>query len=251
MAMLKLNADMGESFGPWIMGMDERVMPYVDLANVACGFHASDPDTMRRTVRLAVRHHVTVGAHPAYPDLVGFGRRSLACSAAEIENLVLYQLGALAAMCRAEGTSLGYVKPHGALYNDIARDPEKLAAVMRAVVAFDAGLPLMVMATRDNGPVRELAYQEGAKLWFEAFADRAYDSAGRLVSRREPGAVHHDADIIVDQARRIALGQPLSATDGTELVLDADTLCVHGDNPESIAAVKAIRQALDEMKSSV
>ncbi|GGX78374.1 UPF0271 protein [Litchfieldella qijiaojingensis] len=250
MATLLLNADMGESFGPWVMGLDEQVMPYVDLANVACGFHASDPDTMRLTARLAARHDVTVGAHPAYPDLVGFGRRSMACSALEIENLVLYQIGALAAICRAEGARLGYVKPHGALYNDMMRDPDKLAAIMRAVAAFDAELPLMVMATREPTPTRELARREGVTLWFEAFADRAYDGEGRLVSRREPKAVHHDPDVIVDQARRIALGQPLTASDGSELVLEADTLCVHGDNPESIAAVQAIRQALHEIEVS-
>ncbi|MFC3285223.1 5-oxoprolinase subunit PxpA [Litchfieldella rifensis] len=250
MAALLLNADMGESFGPWIMGLDEQVMPYVDLANVACGFHASDPDTMRLTVRLSAKHGVTVGAHPAYPDLVGFGRRSLACSPTEIENLVLYQIGALAGICRGEGTRLGYVKPHGALYNDMIHDPDKLAAVMRAVVAFDPELPLMVMATRDPAPARELAQREGVTLWFEAFADRAYDGQGRLVSRREPGAVHHDPAVIVDQARRIALGQPLTASDGSELVLVADTLCVHGDNPESVAAVKAIRQALREVGAS-
>lgn len=248
--MLLLNADMGESFGAWTMGLDDQVMPYVDLANVACGFHASDPDTMRRTVRLAIRHNVMVGAHPAYPDMVGFGRRSLACSVTEIENLVLYQLGALAAMCRAEGARLGYVKPHGALYNDIARDPQKLAAVMRAVAAFGEDLSLMVMATRDNAPAQRLADQAGVPLWFEAFADRAYDGSGRLVSRQESGAVHHDTATIVDQARRIALGLPLEARDGSELILKADTLCVHGDNPESVAAVKAIREALDAVGAS-
>ncbi|MDN3520790.1 5-oxoprolinase subunit PxpA [Halomonas ramblicola] len=242
-----LNADMGESFGPWVMGLDDQVMPHVDLANVACGFHASDPHVMRRTVRLAVAHGVRVGAHPAYPDLMGFGRRSMACSPAEVEDLVLYQLGALAGICEAEGTRLHYVKPHGALYNDMARDPELLAAVMRAVRAYDPGLPVMTMATRDDAPVRRLAGELGVTPWFEAFADRAYDGAGRLVSRREPGAVHHDPEAIVDQARRIASGLPLTASDGSELRLEADTLCVHGDNPESIAAVKAIRQALAEI----
>lgn len=247
MPKLLLNADMGESLGPWIMGLDQEVMPYVDLANVACGFHASDPDTMRRTVQLAVAHGVKVGAHPAYPDLVGFGRRSLACSPAEIENLVLYQLGALAALCRAEGARVAYVKPHGALYNDMMQDPAKLEAVIRAVAAYDPALPLMVMATRDQDPVRELAAKHGVRLWFEAFADRAYDAQGYLVSRRLPGAVHHDPAIILEQARRIATGEALTASDGSELRLYADTLCVHGDNPESIAAVKAIRQALDQL----
>lgn len=250
MKILLLNADMGESFGPWVMGLDHEVMPYVDLANVACGFHASDPDTMRSTARLAAAHDVIVGAHPAYPDLVGFGRRALACSSEEVENLVLYQVGALAALCRAEGARLGYVKPHGALYHAMMHDPETLAAVMRAVVAFDAELPLMVMATRDPAPARALAAEHGITLWFEAFADRAYDAQGRLVSRREPGAVHHDAEVIVDQARRIATGKPLDASDGSELVLSADTLCVHGDNPESIASVKAIRQAINGLGQS-
>lgn len=247
MTAILLNADMGESYGPWVMGLDHEVMPHVDLANVACGFHASDPDVMRTTVRLAKQHGVRVGAHPAYPDLVGFGRRSLACSAAEIENLVLYQLGALSGMCRAEGLEVSYVKPHGALYNDMARDAEIMAAVMRAILAFDPRLPLMAMATRDTSSARALAEAQGVTLWFEAFADRAYDGEGRLVSRREPGAVHHDPAVIVDQARRIATGQPLIASDGSELRLAADALCVHGDNPESIAAVRAIRQALGEL----
>ena len=250
MKRLLLNADMGESFGPWVMGMDHEVMPHVDLANVACGFHASDPDVIRMTVRLAKRHGVTVGAHPAYPDMVGFGRRSMACTAEEVENLVLYQVGALAGVCRAEGLEVGYVKPHGALYNDMMRDPETLEAVMRALVAFDARLPLMVMATRDTAPAQAMAEQHGLTLWFEAFADRAYDGEGRLVSRRELGAVHHDPDVILDQAQRIARGLPLTASDGSDLVLVADTLCVHGDNAESIAAIKAIRDALNGLASA-
>ena len=245
-----LNADMGESFGPWVMGLDAEVMPHVDLANVACGFHASDPHVMRRTVRLAIQHGVRVGAHPAYPDLMGFGRRSMACSPAEVEDLVLYQVGALAGICQAEGTRLHYVKPHGALYNDMVREPALLEAVMRAVLAFDPSLPLMTMATRDVSAARELASRLGVTLWFEAFADRAYDGEGRLVSRREAGAVHHDPGVIVAQARRIAGGEPITASDGSELVLAADTLCVHGDNPESIAAVRAIRAALEALEGS-
>lgn len=250
MATLKLNADMGESFGPWVMGLDHEVMPHVDLANIACGFHASDPDVMRKTVRLAKRHGVGIGAHPAYPDLVGFGRRSMACSPEEIENLVLYQLGALQGICRAEGTGLCYVKPHGALYNDMARDPERFAAVARAVRAFDPELPLMTLAMRDNSALKAQAEQQGVTLWFEAFADRAYDSEGRLVPRSRPGAVHHDPETIIDQARRIATGQPLTASDGSDLVLQADTLCVHGDNEESIAAVRRIREMLTTLEQS-
>lgn len=247
MAKLLLNADMGESFGCWSMGQDEAVLPFIDLANIACGFHAADPDTMRRTVQLALQHKVKVGAHPAYPDLVGFGRRSLACTPDEIENMVLYQLGALAALCRAEGTCIHYVKPHGALYNDMMQDHAKLAAVMRAVAAFDPGLPLMLMASRDNHAVQMLAQPFGLSLWFEAFADRAYHAEGFLVPRTQAGAVHQDPAVIVEQARRIAAGESLTAIDGSALLLQADTLCVHGDNPESIAAVRAIRQMLDSL----
>lgn len=250
MTSLLLNADMGESFGPWVMGLDHEVMPHVDLANIACGFHASDPDVMRRTVRMAAEHSVGIGAHPAYPDLVGFGRRSMACSPMEIENLVLYQVGALAAMCRAEGTNIRYVKPHGALYNDMARKPEIFTAVASAILAFDPTLPLMTLATRDTASIRELAKQQGITLWFEAFADRSYDSEGRLVSRALPDAVHHDPDTIIDQAKRIATGAPLVANDGSDLILNADTLCVHGDNEESIAAVRAIRQMLTALKKT-
>ena len=244
MTGLRLNADMGESFGPWAMGMDEAVMPVVDLANVACGFHASDPDHMRQTVQLAVAHGVTIGAHPAYPDLKGFGRRSMACSVDEIENLMLYQIGALSSLCRAEGTGVRYVKPHGALYNDMMKNHGILEAVMRAVRAFDPGLALMVMSTRDNQPVRDLAASHGITLWLEAFADRAYDGDGHLVSRREPGAVHQDTEAIVTQARRIARGEPITTRDGQDLIMEADTLCVHGDNPESIAAIRRVREAL-------
>ena len=247
MRTLQLNADMGESFGPWVMGLDHEVMPYIDLANIACGFHASDPDVMRSTVRMAVEHGVKVGAHPAYPDLVGFGRRSLACSAAEIENLVLYQIGALAAICRAEGTELSYVKPHGALYNDKARSEEIFTAVAKAVVAFDPKLPLMTLAIRDTSRLRQLAEAQGITLLLEAFADRGYDADGHLLSRLLPRAVHHDPETIIEQARRIAQGEALSASDGSDLILEADALCVHGDNAESVASIRQIREMLEAL----
>ncbi|MBN7768306.1 LamB/YcsF family protein [Marinobacter daepoensis] len=249
MKTLLINADMGESFGPWVMGMDEHVMPHVDLANVACGFHASDPHVIRRTVRLAKAHQVKVGAHPSYPDLVGFGRRSIACSPDEVEDLVLYQIGALSGLCRAEGLQLHYVKPHGALYNDMIRDPGLFEAVVRAVKDFDASLPLMTMAACDTSMVQDIADRHGITLWFEAFADRAYDPQGHLVSRRLPGAVHEDPDEILAQAIRIAKGEPLTASDGSEIVLNADTLCVHGDNNDSIAAIQSIREAIQALGS--
>jgi len=242
-----LNCDMGESFGNWALGLDGQAMPFVDCANIACGFHASDPDVMRKTVAMAVAHEVKIGAHPGYPDLMGFGRRSMACSPQEVENLMLYQIGALEAFCRAEGTQISYVKPHGALYNDMASDFDLLRAAMRAVVSYDRNLPLLVMSTANPEPVRELAREMGVTLWFETFADRAYDANGHLVSRRLPGAVHHDPGAIVDQAVALARGEPLVASDGSKLHLPADTLCVHGDNAESVAAVRAIREAFQQL----
>ena len=250
---MKLNCDLGESFGSWSMGMDAEVMPYIDMANIACGFHASDPQIMRDTVALAKQHGVQIGAHPAYPDLVGFGRRSLACSQDEVYSLVLYQLGALQGICQAQGTGISYVKPHGALYNDMMQQPDVLRAIVQAVADFDrhrsgpAPLALLVMATADNSEQQQLADAAGVPLLFEAFADRAYDEAGYLVSRRIEGAVYHDPEQVVQQALAIARGEPVMAhTSAVPLTLNADTLCVHGDNDASVRVVQAIRQALSD-----
>lgn len=250
MSRLLLNCDMGESFGNWTMGLDAEVMPFVDCANIACGFHAGDPGIMRQTVALAVANKVRIGAHPSYPDLVGFGRRSMACSNEEIRDLLHYQIGALDGICRVHGSRVAYVKPHGALYNDMMADHGKLRAVLEAVAAYDRNLPLMLMATADDSAARALGDELGVTLWFEAFADRAYDAAGRLLSRRLPGAVHHDPALIVEQALRLARGEALSASDGSAVQLRAQTLCVHGDNDSSLAAVRQIRQALDALTAS-
>ena len=249
MSRLLLNCDMGEGFGSWTMGLDAEVMPFIDCANLACGFHAGDPGIMRKTVALALKHDVQIGAHPAYQDLAGFGRRSMAYTAAELQDLLHYQLGALDGICRAQGTRIGYVKPHGAMYNDMMASPEQLRAVVHAVATYDARLPLMLMATRDNREAQAIGDEYGVTLWFEAFADRAYDNAGRLVSRQLPGAVHHDADTIVRQALTLAAGQSLIASDGSALYLHANTLCVHGDNASSVAAVQRIRNALNELQA--
>ncbi|MFJ3484145.1 5-oxoprolinase subunit PxpA [Pseudomonas sp. NPDC090202] len=246
MGRLLLNCDIGESYGAWTMGLDAEVMPYIDCANIACGFHAGDPSVMRKTVALALSHDVTIGAHPAYPDLVGFGRRSMACSAQEIQDLLHYQIGALDGICRAQGGKVSYVKPHGAMYNDMMANPAQLRAVIEGIARYNPELPLMLLAMRDNSAAQAMADEFGVTLWFEAFADRAYDSAGRLVSRNLPGAVHHEADTIVAQAVTLSRGEALIASDGSELLLKADTLCVHGDNASSIAAVQRIRQSLSE-----
>lgn len=247
MNRLLLNCDMGESFGAWTMGLDEQVMPHVDCANIACGFHASDPSTMRRTVALAVEHGVRIGAHPAYPDLVGFGRRSMNCSSREVEDMLLYQIGALDGICRAEGARVEYVKPHGALYNDMMRRPDLLRAVMQAVHRYDSSLQLMLLARRDNSQAQTIADEIGIVLMFEAFADRAYDAEGYLLGRDHPGAVHHLATDILEQALTLARGEPLTAADGRKLALKAETLCVHGDNPGAVAVVRQIAAALADV----
>lgn len=245
MPRILLNCDMGESFGAWQMGDDARAMPLVDQASLACGFHAGDPLTMQRSVALAVQHGVSIGAHPAYPDLAGFGRRHLACSAQEVEAQVLYQLGALDAFCRAAGTRVDYVKPHGALYHDLQRSDALLAAVLAACATFRQGLPLMLQALADNRRERQLAAAVGVPLLFEAFADRAYLTDGRLAPRSEDGAVHQEAEQILAQAGAIARGEPFAGFDGQPLRLQADSLCVHGDNPHALAVLRRLRALLD------
>lgn len=253
MNRILLNCDMGESFGAWQMGDDALAMPLIDQANLACGFHAGDPLIMQQSVLLAREHGVSIGAHPSYPDLQGFGRRHLACSAEEVEALVLYQLGALDAFCRAAGTQIDYVKPHGALYNDLLQRDDLLQAVLRACSRYRAGLPLMLLARggqhAGEGNVRErrLAEAAGVPLLREAFADRAYLADGSLAPRRLPGAVHQQAERILEQALAIARGEPFATLDGSWLRLEADSLCVHGDNAESLAVLRRLRAQLDSL----
>ena len=244
---MKLNCDMGESYGSWQMGDDKAVMPWVDMANIACGFHASDPDIMSDTVACAVKHQVTVGAHPGYDDKPGFGRRHIPHSPAAITHLVAYQTGALDAVCQLHGTSVSYVKPHGALYHDMMAKPDVLNAILAAIAAMNrlrpSPLSLMVLARADNSVAESAAQAFGVPLLFEAFADRAYDEAGNLVPRSQPGAVHHDPARIKQQAIELASGK-VTTHSGAVLALHADTLCVHGDNPESIATIADIRKAM-------
>lgn len=244
---LLLNCDMGESLGPWSMGMDEQVMPLVDMANIACGFHASDPVTMSRTVLLAKQSKTQIGAHPSYPDLIGFGRRSMQCTPLEIISMVQYQIGALDGICRAHDVRVEYVKPHGALYNDMMRDVDILRAVLEAIVSYDNSLPLMVLASTDNRKTESIAAEFGIKLLFEAFADRAYEDNGLLRPRTQDGAVYHSEQLILEQALLLATEGSVISRNGQRLKLDADTLCVHGDNAESVKAVRHIRNSLNKL----
>lgn len=242
---MKLNCDMGEAFGTWKMGMDEQIMPYVDQANIACGFHASDPLTMSKTVVLAKQHNVTIGAHPAYPDLVGFGRRNMDIAPTELKALIQYQVGALQGICKAHGTQVTYVKPHGALYNTMMADFSVLETVMQAVSELDPTLVLMVMAIPESGQVRALAEKYQLTLWFEAFSDRLYTDEGRLTPRKQSGAVHQTFDLIEQQVLQLSEQGALTTESGQLLAIQADTICVHGDGAHAVEAVHRIRQVVD------
>lgn len=235
-----LNCDLGESHGSWTMGMDADVMPYIDQANIACGFHAGDPLTMRTTLAMAAEHGVTVGAHPAYPDLVGFGRRSMNLSNEEIIADLHFQISALDGMAKNAGLTLSYVKPHGALYNDMMAKSAVRSAIMQALASYHRPLPLMLQATPEADQHSAEAEALGIPLLFEAFADRCYDDDGKLLSRREAGAVH-SKDKMLAQVAQLRKDGTVTTVSGHTLPLQADTLCVHGDNIEGVQAIREIR----------
>ena len=240
---MKLNCDLGESFGSWKMGLDEQAMPFLDQANIACGFHAGDPVWMTKTLSLAAANGVEVGAHPGYPDLVGFGRRSMVCSHAEIVGLMQYQMSALDGMALSQGTQMTYVKPHGALYNDMMSKPSVRASIMQAVALFYKPIRLVLQATPDSALHREEAKSAGIEVSFEAFADRCYDDDGRLLSRAKEGAVHNREKMLAQVQQLVSEGCVTSVS-GNKLQLDVDTLCVHGDNEEGVRAIAAIRELI-------
>jgi 5-oxoprolinase (ATP-hydrolysing) subunit A len=238
---IDLNADVGESFGAWRLGEDDELIPWVTSVNVAAGLHAGDPRTIERTVALALRHGVAIGAHPGYPDLAGFGRRAMAMSADEIEASVLYQVGAVAAFARASGAGLQHVKAHGALYNRAANDREAADAIARAVHRFDPGLVLVGLAGSRLIAAGQVA---GLTVAEEAFADRRYEPDGSLRSREHDDAVLDDPADAAAQALAIVRGE-LTARDGSRIRLQADTICVHGDLPGAAARARAVREALE------
>jgi len=245
--MLTLNCDLGESYGSWSMGLDRDIIPCIDQANIACGYHAGDPLIMARTVKYAAEHEVEIGAHPAYPDLVGFGRRSMNCSGEEIVALMHYQIAALDGICTTHGSTLSYVKPHGALYNDMMRDAQIRASVMQAVASYARPLKLMILSTGELATHQEEARQLGLELILEGFADRRYTAAGQLQNRAIDGAVLNESDSM-KQVRQLFESGTVIASDGSELALQVDSLCVHGDNPSALNAVRAIRQLIDTSK---
>ena len=238
---IDLNADVGESFGPWPMGADEALVPLVSSVNVACGAHAGDPATILRTVALAARHGVAVGAHPGYPDLAGFGRRDLEMSAADLRASLVVQVGAVIAGARVGGVAVRHVKPHGALYNRSARDPALAAVVAEAIRDLDPSLALVGLAGSRS---IEAGRAAGLAVLAEAFADRRYEPDGSLRSRTLPGALLGPEDAAA-QAVSIVRDGGVSASDGSRLAVAADTLCIHGDSPDAVAIAQAVRAALE------
>lgn len=241
---LKLNSDLGESFGSWKMGMDEAVMPHIHQANIACGFHAGDAIIMRKTIALAKENGVSVGAHPSYPDLQGFGRRSMNCSHDEIVSYVLYQISAIDGVAKSMGVSVDYVKPHGALYNDMMAKDNVRAAVMEAVASHHSKPALMLLAIPENVEHQKEADKLGLKLLFEAFADRCYDDDGKLLSRTKEGAVH-TYDKMISQVKQLCNAGTVTTVSGNTINLNANTLCVHGDNETGVKAIQEIRALVE------
>jgi UPF0271 protein len=239
---IDLNSDVGESFGRWTLGDDEALMPLISSANVACGFHAGDPSTLRRTCRHAARHGVRVGAQVGYRDLAGFGRRFIDADPAELTDDLIYQIGALQAIAAASGTTVRYVKPHGALYNAVVTHREQAAAVVDAVRAVDRNLAVVGLP---GSALLELVELAGMRTVREAFADRAYTREGTLVSRRQPGAVLHDPVEVAARMVRLVTDGVITAADGTDVQVTAESICVHGDSPGAVQMAARVRAALE------
>ena len=239
---MKLNCDIGESFGIWQMGQDEKIMPLIDMANIACGFHASDPLNISKTVKLAKKNNVEIGAHPGYADLVGFGRRSIAYSKEELEATVIYQVGALRAIANANEADISYIKPHGAMYNDMMANLDIFKTISDAIYKYDKELKLMVLSSSKNSELESISKVE---LIYEVFADRAYSDNGFLVPRGQKGAVISDTKEVLNRVKKLKQEAVIYSINNKALKLKADTICVHGDNSEALALVREIRNSFE------
>lgn len=240
---IDLNCDMGESFGQYTLGYDAAVMPLISSANIACGFHAGDPLVMHQTVKLAAQHGVGIGAHPGFPDLVGFGRRNMSLSPEELRDSLLYQIGALMGFARVCHTTVRHVKPHGALYNLAANDDALAHTIVDTVLALDANLILFGLA---GSKILKIAAQAGLPTAQEVFADRAYQADGTLVPRNRPGAVLTDTAQVTDRVVQMAKDHTIIAITGEKIELAFDTVCVHGDTPGAVEHIKSITQAFKQ-----
>jgi len=250
MKTIDLNCDMGESFGAYKIGRDNEIMQYISSANIACGFHAGDPQVMDKTVKMAVENSVGVGAHPGYPDLLGFGRRSMTLTQDEIKQYLIYQTGALKAFCKVYGAKLQHVKPHGALYLDAVDNKDIARSIAGGIMDLDADLKFVALAGKKGETMRLVGEEMGLKVVYEAFPDRAYTPEGTLVSRKEPGAVISDPELVAKRALDMANGF-VKAIDGSIIELEVQTLCVHGDNLAAVELVKNIKNILETNKIEV
>lgn len=248
MTTIDLNSDLGEGFGAWTAGDDQAMLDVVSSANIACGAHAGDPSIMLATARAAAERGVAVGAHVAYRDLAGFGRRPVHVTPDELHADVVHQLGALAAAARVAGTAVTYVKPHGALYNTACADPVQAEAVVRAVADVD---PTLAVLALPGSELLRAATASGLRAVAEAFADRAYEPDGSLVPRSRPGAVLHDPDEVAARVLRMVTDGVATAVDGSEVTVHADSVCVHGDSPGAVAMARAVRRLLTEHGTAI
>lgn len=243
MDRVDLNCDLGESFGAYTIGCDELVIPLVSSANVACGFHASDPVVMEKTVVMAAGAGIGVGAHPGFPDLMGFGRRNMVITPAEARAYTLYQLGALSGFCRAKGIALQHVKPHGALYNMAGKDYALARGICEAIKDFD---PSLIVLALSGGELLRCARDMGLRAASEVFADRGYEEDGSLVSRKKEGAMITDENVAIERVVRMIREKTVTAVTGKDIPIEADSVCVHGDGPKALAFVEKIRAALTQ-----
>jgi len=244
--MIKLNSDVGESFGIWKLGNDEKIFPLIDMANLACGFHASDALTMQKSVRLAKKHNVAIGAHISYQDLVGFGRRHMSYDSYELEAICIYQISALSGFCKIENLNVSYVKPHGALYNDMMSNDDIFLSIVKAISSYDKNIKLMILSTLNNDKYKKISSDFGVELIYEVFADRNYTSEGLLVSRNNENAVISDENTLIKRMQTLKKDKYLLCVNGDKLYLRADSICVHGDNENALNLIKSLSSVIYE-----
>ena len=242
---MDINCDMGESFGRYIIGNDENIMPYITSANIACGFHGGDPVHIEKTIKNAIKYKVQIGAHPSYPDLAGFGRRYMDIKKAELKSIIKYQIAALKGLVESNGGKLKYVKPHGALYNQAAKETATTETIINAIQEIDGRLILMGLA---GSMTEKICGEKNMKFVAEAFADRQYEANGQLKSRAKNGAVIHDAEKAAAQVLSIILEKWVYTEDGIKVPINAQSICIHGDNPSAIYILKKIDERLKEYK---
>ncbi len=247
--MIKLNSDLGEGYGTWKVVEDREIMKFIDMANLACGFHAGDPLTITNSVKFAKKNGVVIGAHPGYQDLVGFGRRSISYGKDELKAIIIYQIGALRAICKSESYDISYIKPHGALYNDMMSDMQIYKTILEAISSYDKNLNLMILSTLKNKQYANIAKKYKIDLIYEAFADRTYCDNGFLISRKEKNAVICNIDEVLNRIKTLVENSFLYSINGKKLNLKVDSLCIHGDNQEAINLSKKIRSYLDALQN--